>query len=214
MTWAIPARANIYDRDGLGLAYEGTNVTLGVIPGQIADEAALLKALSQVTGLATNVVKSRYANAAPTWYVPITDVPGDTYIQNRALLDALPGFQARSKTVRTYRPDGVAAHTIGYIGVIPQAGLDIYRSRGYRGDEWVGLVGLEKWGEKYLAGTHGGQLDIVNAKGELGLHAGERRAPSSAARCSLRSSGRSRTRSKRFSTTPTRCMARTRASWW
>jgi len=83
MTWAIPARANIYDRDGLGLAYEGTNVTLGVIPGQIADEAALLKAISQVTGLATNVVKSRYANAAPTWYVPITDVPGDLYIQNR-----------------------------------------------------------------------------------------------------------------------------------
>ena len=167
MTWAIPARANIYDRDGLGLAYEGTNVTLGVIPGQIADEAALLKAISQVTGLATNVVKSRYANAAPTWYVPITDVPGDLYIQNRGLLDPLPGFQARSKTVRTYRPDGVAAHTIGYIGVIPLAGLDIYRSRGYRGDEWVGLVGLEKWGERYLAGTHGGQLDIVTAKGDL-----------------------------------------------
>ncbi len=167
MTWAIPARANIYDRDGLGLAYEGTNVTLGVVPGQIADEAALLKALSQVTGLATNVVKSRYASAAPTWYVPITDVPGDTYIQNRLLLDAQPGFQARSKTVRTYRPDGLAAHTIGYIGVIPQAGLDLYRARGYRGDEWVGLVGLEKWGEKYLAGTHGGQLDIVTAKGDL-----------------------------------------------
>lgn len=167
MTWAIPARANIYDRDGLGLAYEGTNVTLGVIPGQIVDEAALLKAISQVTGLATNAIKFRYANAAPTWYVPIADVPGDTYIQNRALLDAQPGFQARSKTVRSYRPDGLAAHTIGYIGVIPQAGLDLYRARGYRGDEWVGLVGLEKWGEKYLAGTHGGQLDIVTAKGDL-----------------------------------------------
>ena len=38
MTWAIPARANIYDRDGLGLAYEGTNVTLGVVPQQITDE--------------------------------------------------------------------------------------------------------------------------------------------------------------------------------
>jgi penicillin-binding protein 2 len=167
MTPAIPARANIYDRDGLGLAYEGVNVTLGVIPGQIADEGALLNALSQVTGLAPGDIKARYASAAPTWYVPIAQVPGDTYVQNRPLLDSQPGFQARSKRVRTYRPDGVAAHTIGYIGLIPQAGLETYRTRGYRGDEWVGLVGLEKWGEKYLAGTHGGQLDIVSAQGEV-----------------------------------------------
>jgi penicillin-binding protein 2 len=167
MTWAIPARANIYDRDGLGLAYDGQNVTLGVIPGQITDEAGLLKALSQVTGMATNVIKSRYAGSNPTWYIPITDVPGDTYVQNRPLLDKYAGFQARSKSVRAYRPDGIAAHTIGYIGVIPLAGLDIYRKMGYRGDEWVGLVGLERWGEKYLAGTHGGQLDIVNAQGDV-----------------------------------------------
>ena len=167
MTWAIPERANIYDRDGLGLAYRATNATLGVIPGQIADEAALLSALSQATGLAPGVIKARYAQAAPTWYVPIAEVSGETYIQNRQILDAQPGFQARSKFVRTYRPDGVAAHTIGYHGLIPQAGLETYRKLGYRGDEWVGLVGLEKWGEKYLAGTHGGQLDIVNAPGQV-----------------------------------------------
>jgi len=167
MTWAIPARANIYDSEGLGLAYEGNIVTLGVIPGQIADEAALLGALSQVTGLDANAIKARYANAAPSWYVAIADVTGEVYIQNRPRLDTLSGFQARSKPVRIYRPDGVAAHTIGYIGIIPPAGLETYRKMGYRGDEWVGLVGLEKWGEKYLAGTHGGQLDIVNAQGQV-----------------------------------------------
>jgi len=167
MTWAIPARANIYDREGLGLAFDGTVVTLGVIPGQVADEPALLNAISQVTGLPTNTIKARYINGAPTWYMPVADVPGDVYIQNRPLLDPQPGFQARSKQLRTYRPDGIAAHTIGYIGIIPQAGLDTYRQMGYRGDEWVGLTGLERWGEKYLAGTHGGQLDIVNAEGQV-----------------------------------------------
>ncbi len=167
MTPAIPERANIYDRDGLGLAYRATDVTLGVIPGQIADEAALLNVLSQVSGLAPGVIKARYAQAAPTWYVPIAQVSGETYVQNRPLLDSQPGFQARSKSVRTYRPGGVAAHTVGYYGLIPQAGLETYRNLGYRGDEWVGLVGLEKWGEKYLAGSHGGQLDIVNAQGQV-----------------------------------------------
>jgi len=167
MTWAIPERANIYDRDGLGLAYLGVNVTLGVIPGQITDEAALLAALSKVTKLAPNVIKARYASAAPNWYVPIAEVPGDIYVQNRSILDAQPGFQARSKRVRTYRPGGIAAHAIGYIGLVPPAGLETYRQMGYRGDEWVGLTGLERWGEKYLAGTHGGTLDIVNAQGQV-----------------------------------------------
>ncbi|MBE9508131.1 MAG: hypothetical protein IMY86_08780, partial [Chloroflexi bacterium] len=46
-----PVRANIYDRAGLGLAAEGTIVTVGVIPGQIEDENALLAALTLVTGL-------------------------------------------------------------------------------------------------------------------------------------------------------------------
>jgi penicillin-binding protein 2 len=167
MTLAIPERANIYDRDGLGLAYRATNATLGVIPGEITDEAALLNALSQATGLAPDAIKARYAQASPTWYVPITTVSGDTYVQYRPLLDSQPGFEARSKSVRTYRPGGIAAHTIGYYGLIPQAGLETYRKLGYRGDEWVGLVGLERWGEKYLAGSHGGQLDIVNAQGQV-----------------------------------------------
>ncbi len=167
MTWAIPARANIYDRDGLGLAYDGTSVTLGVIPGQIADEPALLDALSKATGLAPEAIKAKYANAAPTWYVPIGDMNGDAYAEVRGPLESQPGFQARSKTVRMYRPGGIAAHTIGYIGLIPQAGAETYRQRGYRGDEWVGLVGLEQWGEKILAGTHGGQLDIVDDQGQV-----------------------------------------------
>ena len=165
-----------------------------------------------MTGLAPEAIKARYAQSNPSWYIPITEVPGDTYIQNRPALDALSGFQARSKSVRMYRPDGVAAHAIGYIGLIPQAGMETYRARGYRGDEWVGLVGLERWGEKYLAGTHGGQLDIVNAKGQVvSTLAG--RVPSSVARCSLPSSANSRKTSKKFSTWPTSCMARTKAAW-
>jgi len=167
MTWAIPARADIYDRDGLGLAYKETLVTLGVIPGQITNEPALLAALNKATGMAATTVKAKYAQANPTWYIPIADVSGEVYVRNRAALDGLAGFQARTKDIHAYRPGGIAAHTIGYIGLIPQAGLDMYRARGYRGDEWVGLVGLERWGEKYLAGTHGGQLDLVNAQGQV-----------------------------------------------
>lgn len=47
----VPARANIYDKEGRALAYQGTALKLGVVPGQIEDEAGLLNALSPVLRL-------------------------------------------------------------------------------------------------------------------------------------------------------------------
>ncbi|MFN2222071.1 MAG: NTF2-like N-terminal transpeptidase domain-containing protein, partial [Candidatus Promineifilaceae bacterium] len=46
-----PARANIYDVDGDALAFQGSIITLGVIPGQIEDEEGLLNAMSQVLNM-------------------------------------------------------------------------------------------------------------------------------------------------------------------
>jgi hypothetical protein len=40
LEYRIPSRANIYDINGRALAYQGTAVTLGVIPGRIEDEPA------------------------------------------------------------------------------------------------------------------------------------------------------------------------------
>ena len=51
MEYSVPTRANIYDRAGLALAADGRIVTIGVVPGQIEDEGAVLSALSSVTGL-------------------------------------------------------------------------------------------------------------------------------------------------------------------
>ncbi len=42
MEQTIPARGNIYDRNGKALAYETDLTALGVVPGQITDECAVL----------------------------------------------------------------------------------------------------------------------------------------------------------------------------
>src|SRR5690606_26800888 len=48
MAYKVPARANIYDRNGLALAYQGTAITFSVIPGDITDEEALLETLAPI----------------------------------------------------------------------------------------------------------------------------------------------------------------------
>lgn len=60
-----PSRAAIYDRQGQPLAYQGTILSLGVVPGQIEDEDGLLEALSPVLGLTPEEIQTIYAPFQP-----------------------------------------------------------------------------------------------------------------------------------------------------
>ncbi len=163
----IPSRGNIYDREGRGLATEGVVVVVGVVPGRLEDEARLLAELSRITGLEVEKIKARYAMARPDWFVPIEDISVETYEANAHVLDNLPGVELRQDYVRAYRPGGLAAHLIGYLGPIDQAELALWAARGYGGEELVGKAGLERWGEKYLAGRRGGVLTVITPQGDL-----------------------------------------------
>ena len=181
MEYNIPARANIYDRDGRGLAAEGRIVTVGVIPGQIEDEGALLSALSQVTGLSAEEIRERYEGKPTDWRIPIADVPAEISVEHNDLLSAVPGIYREEKKGRVYPHHGVASHVVGWVAPMPAEQLDIYRRKGYRGDEWVGVSGLEAWGEDVLAGHHGGQLNVVTASGQWVATVAEREAQPSRA---------------------------------
>ncbi|HZD10175.1 MAG TPA: penicillin-binding transpeptidase domain-containing protein, partial [Candidatus Binatia bacterium] len=76
------------------------------------------------------------------------------------------GLVAEQRLTRLYAENGVAPHVTGYVGAIPAEALDEYRRQGYRGDEKVGLAGVEAWGESYLSGTRGGELTVVGQNGE------------------------------------------------
>lgn len=166
----IPSRGNIYDRDGQALAYHGTAYELGVVPGQIADEPGLLAVLSAALNTTPDRIQAKYATALPDWYVPVGLVSEET-LQTHAL--ALEPYLGRGLTTpdrkpsRLYSESDSAAHVIGYLGQIPAEELDDYKARGYRGDELVGLSGLEAWGEEYLNGTRGGILSVIDAAGNV-----------------------------------------------
>jgi penicillin-binding protein 2 len=168
MEHRVPARANIYDINGEALAYQGTVITLSVIPGQIQDEEGLLNTLSPLLGKSPEDIKFLYVASQPDWYVPLGDIAGETLEANYAQLGPYlgAGLVADDRLGRLYVANGVAPHLVGFTGYIPAEGLEDYTALGYRGDEFVGLSGIEKWGEPYLAGTRGGVLNVVGTSGE------------------------------------------------
>ena len=169
LDYRIPSRGNIYDKNGLALAYQGNILTLGVIPGDIEDEAGMLNALSVVLNKSPEAIKESYAAAQSDWYWPIGDVPEAVMQEHIDLLQPYIDHglaPPESRLSRVYGEDGVAPHVVGYIGGIPAESLWAYQQEGYRGDEVVGLAGLELWGEDYLNGERGGTLSIVGANGE------------------------------------------------
>ena len=176
MDYTIPVRANIYGRAELGLATEGTIVTIGVIPGQIVDENAALAALALVTGLPPDELRGRYVASPADWKVPIADIPAEVSVDHNDLLASIPGIYREEKEGRTYPHGNVAPHVVGWVAPVPAEQLAAYRAQGYRGDEWVGVSGLEAWGEEILAGRHGGALAVVTAAGEKVATVAERQA--------------------------------------
>ena len=165
-TWA-PSRGNIYDRDGLGLAVQGELTEVGVIPGEIEDEAAALAQLSAVLGESPADIQARYAGAQSDWYVPLGKISPGTAQAYYDALSTTPGVEMREAWTRSYREEIIAPHVVGVIGPIPREEVDLWRAGGYSGDELVGRMGLERWGEPYLAGERGGRLEILTQKGEL-----------------------------------------------
>jgi penicillin-binding protein 2 len=164
-----PARANIYDKNGRALAYQGTVLKLGVIPGQIEDETGLLNALSPVLGKTPAEIKEIYAAAQPDWYWPLGEISEEVMRENAAALQPYIGkglAPPEQRLARLYAPQGAAPHVVGYTGPIPAESAELYAEQGYLGEEQVGLAGLEAWGEDYLNGDRGGVLTVFGPNGD------------------------------------------------
>ncbi len=172
-----PARGNIYDRRDLPLANEGEIIQVGVVPGQIQDEERLLDALSRVLGIDGEKIRSRYAGAGrPDWFMPVGDITPESAAANKTWLETDAGITWRSVATRSYPHGALAGHVLGYIAEISAEELKQQTARGYEPGDLVGKMGLERWGEEYLAGNRGGQLAIINPDGRIVLTLGERPA--------------------------------------
>lgn len=167
MDYQIPARGEIYDRTGAPIVAQADAVALGIVPGQIHPdgEGTLLFELSKITGKNVGEIQKSYENAGADWYIPVGEATADEAA--RLLNMNLGGLFATPYQARYYFDGGVAPQTVGYVSAITAEELEEYQRRGYGGNERVGKAGLEKWGEDYLTGTHGGTLYVINPDGQI-----------------------------------------------
>lgn len=169
MGYHVPARGDIYDRNGNALVAGETNaVSIGLVNGETdpLQEETLLYELWLLTGIPPEEVRALLAEAREGWYVPIAEVP-DALVQAQFdRLSSFAGLVMEPYTSRYYFNGGIAPQAVGYVSLIQPEEAEAYQRLGYRSDERIGRIGLERWGEPYLAGTRGGELYVVDAAGQ------------------------------------------------
>lgn len=170
MAYKIPSRGIIYDRNGLALAARGDAVAIGIVPGQIDPETEqdMLDEVSALIDLHPEIIQGLYQFQQPDWYVPVGIASADDVATRYDVLASYPALRLSSFQTRFYQAGPLGApHAVGYTAFIQPDFVQSYRERGYRGDERVGALGIESWGEQYLIGKYGGTLYVVSAQGDI-----------------------------------------------
>ena len=161
MDYQIPARGDIYDASGKAIVNQSNAVALGIIPGQMNDKSSgtLINELSNLCIIDQEDLRDKIASSGLDWYIPVCEASVD---EAERILALNPGGLVVTPYEARFYHQGLASQAVGYTQFISEENLDEYRRLGYRGDERVGAAGIEKWGEDYLAGQHGGSLYVVD----------------------------------------------------
>jgi penicillin-binding protein 2 len=168
MEYSIPARGDIYDREGLPIVSQADAFAFGIQTDQIDIEMinTLVTDLGKLCGYDPEYIRDQIDAAGPGWYLPMCE---GTREEAQRLLSINPGGLVISDEYnsRYYFKTGLAPQAVGYTQLISSEQLDEYRRLGYNGSEKVGQAGIEKWAEDYLAGQHGGILRVVGPDGQI-----------------------------------------------
>jgi penicillin-binding protein 2 len=157
-------RGNIIAADGAVLAQENQLTVIGVQRGAVGDEEVereMLQLLSEITQLAPDEIKAKYADQPATWFTPIADVDEDLLTQYSSRLEQFPAISAQYRYTRNYLQPDLAPHVIGFTGFIPPERLEEFKAQGFEGDERIGLVGVEAGANTLLGGIPGGELTLI-----------------------------------------------------
>ena len=168
LDYKIPARGNIYDRNEKAIAAQTDAVAVGVIPAYITEdtEEPIITLLNKITGIPGPWIRSLYLGPE-NYYINVGETTADLYNEVSGALAQFSGVDVTPYNTRFYYDGGIAPQTIGYVQLVPAEELDAFRRKGYLGDEKVGVSGLERWGEEYLAGKHGGNLYVIDPQGQI-----------------------------------------------
>ena len=80
-----------------------------------------------------------------------------------------PELRVEQQPQRRYPADGVLAHVVGYVGEISPEQLEkqVYKDKGLKPGDIIGLNGLEQIYDDYLRGTDGYREVVVDSRGRI-----------------------------------------------
>ncbi|MFD2333474.1 penicillin-binding transpeptidase domain-containing protein [Cohnella sp. GCM10020058] len=158
-------RGEIVDRRSEGLAVNGTAPQLGIIPGQLGDDPAAVKA--KVAAKLGITVADMDRKLGASWVKPGLFVPiGIVDEADMDAFDGVPGVAFQQKKLREYPLGEAAAHLTGYVGEINAEQLERLKDKGYKTGDVIGKAGLEQVLEDKLRGTDGVVVAIEDAGGQ------------------------------------------------
>ncbi|HET9913758.1 MAG TPA: penicillin-binding transpeptidase domain-containing protein [Anaerolineales bacterium] len=162
MDYDIPARGNIYDRNGDALAAQSDAYGFYILPGNVTDESVgtLAAEASRLCGVSPEALIEEIYNTPAQWPIALCEASEEESARIRSIYPS--GLVWEPYNSRYYFEQGVASNVVGYTQLIGPEELEAYRRRGYKGSELVGKSGIERWAEDYLSGKHGGTLHVVN----------------------------------------------------
>jgi penicillin-binding protein 2 len=165
-----PLRGEIYDANGDKLVQNVDSLELRITPSELgADAEAVVLRVAKLTGvqpaeIAKLLQSKRYL---PTQAIPVAEfVPQKVqwYVEENP--ERFPGVEVVDTAVRQYPMGTLAAHILGYTGLIDPDQYKAMKDQGYGLNDVIGQAGLESVYEKYLRGERGKTKLIVNSDGE------------------------------------------------
>ncbi len=167
----VPARGLIYDRNGLPIASNTDAIGVGVFPSLIeeGDGGQVVTELARVSQRSIDEINQLVfpEEGDPPYYVPIAEVSAEEFQTRAGNWDGLTGIYYFNYNTRLYYDGGPAPQAIGFYGPIPAEQVGTYVPLGYQSDDMIGRMGVEAWGEEYLAGNRGGALYVISPAGEI-----------------------------------------------
>lgn len=166
-----PARGLIYDRNGILLAGNQTSYRLEIDREQVDDMDNMLAELAHVVPISEEDIlnfKKQFEKLPRFESVPLRyNLNEEEQASFSVKQYRFPGVNIRPHYTRYYPYKENAAHVIGYVGRINEKELGLIDKSDYRGSDYIGKIGIEKYYEDELHGQVGFQEVETNVRGRV-----------------------------------------------
>ncbi len=167
-----PTRGLIFDRNGVLLAENTPNFSLGIVPEKVRDKDALITSLRQIVDISDRDIekfKRRLKERRrPLEPVALRNRLTEEEIAKVAVeLHRYPAVSVDAKLVRSYPLGAPFAHVVGYVARINEKELTKVDATNYQATNHIGKLGIERFYETSLHGKVGLQKVEADARGRV-----------------------------------------------